>query len=125
MVESGPSKLCGRVLARHALPVPEPLGPFVRVLTPQLVAGTAGPTAPLDAGWLRLPPVTQSLGPADLPLARHCACSLPRTTHFTAEAQGVLLKGEQLGSSEAAFMPSSVPPQSPGSHSSPTAFITI
>lgn len=75
-MESGPSKLCGRVLTRHVLPVPEPLGPFVRVLAPQRVAGTAGPTAPLDAGWLRLPPVMQSLGPADLPLARHCACSL-------------------------------------------------
>ena len=45
----------------------------------------------------------------------------PRTTHFIAEAQGVQLKGAQLGRGEAKFTPSSVRLQSPGSHSSPTA----
>lgn len=87
MVERGPSKPGGRVLTRHVLSVPEPLGPSVRVLAPQHVAGTAGPTASPDDGWPWLPPVMRSLWPADLPASGQALRLLPtdtRNLRFTA-----------------------------------------
>lgn len=77
VVEREPPKPGGRVLTRHELPVPEPLGPSVHDLAPQHVAG---PAASPDDGWPWPPPVMRSLWPADLPASGQALRLLPTDT---------------------------------------------